>query len=86
MRLLPGAHGTYTLYLISDYRVIDISSEDFPGIFSAEQGFSGPRPNTKSHPNLRLDKTMVSVPKVVPGDMVFWHCVCLARLPEHGSG
>jgi hypothetical protein len=36
------------------------------------------------HPHLRLDKTMTSVPKVNPGDMVFWHCVSKissSRLP-----
>ncbi|GJE92712.1 DUF1479 domain-containing protein [Phanerochaete sordida] len=52
----------------------DITSEDFPGIYALDKGFSGPRPNTQTHPHLRLDKTMVSVPKVDPGDMVFWHC------------
>ncbi|EKM54672.1 uncharacterized protein PHACADRAFT_258661 [Phanerochaete carnosa HHB-10118-sp] len=52
----------------------DITSEDFPGIYSLDKGYSGPRPKTETHPHLRLDKTMVSVPKVKPGDMVFWHC------------
>lgn len=53
----------------------DISNPDFPGIYSLGEAFTGPRPNTKTHPHLRLDETMVSVPKVYPGDMVFWHCV-----------
>ncbi|KAF9268460.1 DUF1479-domain-containing protein [Marasmius fiardii PR-910] len=30
--------------------------------------------NTTTHPHLRLDKTMVSLPKVEPGDQVYWHC------------
>ena len=38
-------------------------------------GYTGPRPTPKLHPHLRLEETMTSVPKVVPGDMVFWHCV-----------
>jgi len=54
--------------------VYDTSHPDFPGIYSQGPGFTGPRPNTSSHPHLRLDDTMVSVPKVYPGDMVFWHC------------
>ena len=53
----------------------DISSPDFPGIYSIGRGFAGPRPNTETHPHMKLDQTMVSVPKVFPGDMVFWHCV-----------
>ncbi|GBE88545.1 DUF1479-domain-containing protein [Sparassis latifolia] len=52
----------------------DITSSDFPGVYSTGSGFRGPWPNTKTHPHLRLDETMVSVPKVNPGDMVFWHC------------
>ena len=53
----------------------DISDPEFHGIYSFGEAFIGPRPNTKTHPHLRLDDTMVSVPKVYPGDMVFWHCV-----------
>lgn len=26
------------------------------------------------HPHLELDKTMVHVPKIAPGDYVAWHC------------
>ncbi|PIL29830.1 hypothetical protein GSI_08037 [Ganoderma sinense ZZ0214-1] len=51
----------------------DSMSPDFHGIYSYGKAFVGPRPNTKTHPHLRLDETMVSVPKVYPGDMVFWH-------------
>ncbi len=56
-------------------RSADISNPDFPGIYSFGEAFIGPRPNTATHPHLKLDETMVSVPKVYPGDMVFWHCV-----------
>lgn len=30
--------------------------------------------NTETHPHLELDTTMVSMPKVEPGDYVAWHC------------
>lgn len=53
----------------------DISTAEFPGIVKMEKGFSGPRPTPASHPHLNLEETMTSVPKVKPGDMVFWHCV-----------
>ncbi|THH30269.1 hypothetical protein EUX98_g3936 [Antrodiella citrinella] len=52
----------------------DISDPDFPGIYSIGKGFAGPRPNAETHPHMKLNDTMVSVPKVYPGDMVFWHC------------
>ncbi|KAJ3528321.1 hypothetical protein NM688_g8015 [Phlebia brevispora] len=52
----------------------DISYADFPGIFSIGAAFTGPRPTPESHPHLRLERAMISVPKVNAGDMVFWHC------------
>lgn len=30
--------------------------------------------NSSSHPELALEKIMVSIPKVEPGDLVLWHC------------
>ena len=52
----------------------DISSTDFPGISLSGGRYVGPMPNQFLHPHLRLDQTMISVPKVYPGDAVFWHC------------
>ncbi|KIJ14412.1 hypothetical protein PAXINDRAFT_100134 [Paxillus involutus ATCC 200175] len=52
----------------------DISTPDFPGIRSQGTGFEGPMPTPDLHPHMRLEETMTSVPKVNPGDMVFWHC------------
>ncbi|TCD66348.1 hypothetical protein EIP91_001452 [Steccherinum ochraceum] len=36
----------------------DISSPDFPGIYSIGKGFAGPRPNTGTHPHMRLNDAM----------------------------
>ncbi|PPQ86996.1 hypothetical protein CVT26_005465, partial [Gymnopilus dilepis] len=52
----------------------DITTSSFPGIRPHEGGYYGPRPTPALHPNLRLEQTMLSVPRVKPGDMVFWHC------------
>ena len=66
MLLQPADHGEL---------LIDLSDPNFHGIYSFGDAFVGPRPNTTNHPHLKLDETMVSMPKVYPGDMVFWHCV-----------
>ncbi|RPA93302.1 DUF1479-domain-containing protein [Choiromyces venosus 120613-1] len=42
----------------------------FPNSF---QGASQEYNNT-THPHLRLDETMTHVPRIAPGDYVFWHC------------
>lgn len=30
--------------------------------------------DSTTHPHLRLDRTMTSIPRVEPGDMALWHC------------
>ena len=65
---------------------IDISTPDFPGIsrHPNDGGYSSLLLTPESHPHLRLDECMVSVPKVKPGDTVFWHCdVVHAAEKEH---
>ncbi|KAF9048815.1 DUF1479-domain-containing protein [Panaeolus papilionaceus] len=52
----------------------DISTPEFHGIYPRDGGYAGPRPTSDTHPNMRLGETMISVPKVNPGDAVFWHC------------
>ena len=52
----------------------DLSTPEFPGIYPRDGGFAGPNPTPELHPHLQLDTTMTSIPKVYPGDAVFWHC------------
>ncbi|KAF8886070.1 DUF1479-domain-containing protein [Gymnopilus junonius] len=64
----------------------DISAPDFPGIIPRDGGFIGPRPKPELHPNLRLEENMTSVPKVHPGDAVFWHCDVIHAVEEEHTG
>lgn len=52
----------------------DLSNPHFPGIHARDGGYIGPRPTPELHPNMRLETSVVSIPKVNPGDAVFWHC------------
>jgi len=45
-----------------------------------EKLFYGPLLFNETHPHMKLEDTMVSVPRVEPGDMVFWHCVRDSRI------
>ena len=68
---------------------IDISTPDFPGLHAvAGGGYRSLRPTPASHPHLRLEECMTSIPKVNPGDAVFWHCDVIHAIEiEHtGSG
>ncbi|KAJ6460247.1 hypothetical protein C8R45DRAFT_1180344 [Mycena sanguinolenta] len=64
----------------------DMSTPDFPGIFTRDNGFWGLRPTTELHPHLLLDATMTSVPAVDPGDTVFWHCDIVHSVEQEHTG
>ncbi|KAI0084900.1 DUF1479-domain-containing protein [Irpex rosettiformis] len=64
----------------------DISDADFPGIYAQGDLFLGPAPNPFTHPHLQLEKTMISVPTVRPGDMVFWHCDLIHAVETEHKG
>ncbi|KAJ3505316.1 hypothetical protein NLJ89_g7485 [Agrocybe chaxingu] len=49
---------------------VDLDSSAFPGSSIGKTQ----ELNEKTHPHLRLGKTMVSIPRVEPGDQVYWHC------------
>jgi len=67
----------------------DASTSDFPGITQNETDgrIYGPQPTDGEHPHLRLNQVMVSMPRVEPGDMVFWHCDVIhsVELEHHGK-
>ncbi|KAL2812731.1 hypothetical protein BJX63DRAFT_443355 [Aspergillus granulosus] len=49
----------------------DDSQPTFPG---AEPGSAQLKPTTALHPHLALERSIVGIPPVRPGDYVFWHC------------
>ncbi|KAG8897338.1 hypothetical protein FRC01_011376 [Tulasnella sp. 417] len=58
-------------YLSAHSWTIDVESTNFPNSFMA----GAQELNDLTHPHLRLDDGgIVSVKKVEPGDMVYWHC------------
>ncbi|KAF8896652.1 DUF1479-domain-containing protein [Infundibulicybe gibba] len=59
---------------------------NFPGILPRDGGYTGPRPTPALHPHLRLAEAMTSVPKVNPGDTVFWHCDVVHSVEEEHTG
>ncbi|KAG6914833.1 hypothetical protein DXG01_015054 [Tephrocybe rancida] len=73
-------------YLRAESWELDISSPEFPGILPQDGGYVGPMPTPELHPHLELDKTMTSVPKVYPGDTVFWHGDVIHAVEEEHTG
>jgi len=61
---------------------LDLDSSDFPGsVQAAAQEY-----NTETHPQLELQDTMLSIPKVEPGDYVAWHCDSIHAVDAEHKG
>jgi len=63
---------------------VDLSSSMFPGSGMGK----GQELNERTHPHLKLDKTMIPIPLVEPGDQVYWHCdvVHAVEYQHRGAG
>ncbi|KAG9016177.1 hypothetical protein FRB93_011651 [Tulasnella sp. JGI-2019a] len=74
-------------YLDASNWVFDISKPDITGIYITPQGhFTGVAPTDEVHPHLRLETAILSVPRVQPGDMVFWHVDVIHSVEQYHSG
>ncbi|KAJ7108865.1 hypothetical protein C8R43DRAFT_905213 [Mycena crocata] len=65
-----------------DWNELDLDGTSFVGSgLGAGMEFS-----EETHPHLRLKKTMTSVPRVEPGDQVYWHCDMIHAVEGHHGG
>ncbi|KAJ7763592.1 hypothetical protein DFH07DRAFT_738613 [Mycena maculata] len=65
----------------------DWNELDLDGTAFAGSGLgTGMEFNDATHPHLRLDKTMVSMPRVEPGDQVYWHCDMIHAVEGYHGG
>lgn len=75
LRLVPELKCATAYQMLRPYFVLDERFNDtaplFPGANPGNLQFF---PTTKLHPHLLLEKSMVGIPPVKPGDYVFWHC------------
>lgn len=61
---------------------LNLDTSDFPGsVQAAAQEY-----NTDTHPHLELQDTMLSIPKVEPGDYVAWHCDTIHAVDAEHKG
>ncbi|KAJ7698986.1 hypothetical protein B0H17DRAFT_1049881 [Mycena rosella] len=65
-----------------DWNELDLDRTGFAG---SGMG-TGLELNDTTHPHLRLEKTMVSMPRVEPGDQVYWHCDMIHAVEGYHGG
>ncbi|KAM5537853.1 hypothetical protein V8D89_008495 [Ganoderma adspersum] len=70
--------------LQADAWVLDLENPEFPGSTPGKTQAITPA----THPHLRIDKTVVSIPRVNPGDQVYWHTdlVHAVEADHNGAG
>ena len=61
---------------------LDLNSSDFPGSTPA----NGQAVLPETHPHLRVEKTVVSIPRVEPGDQVYWHTDIVHAVESEHNG
>jgi hypothetical protein len=75
LRLVPELKLSTAYQLLRPYFILNETFDDvtplFPGATPGSLQFF---PTQKLHPHLALEKSMVGIPPVKPGDYVFWHC------------
>ncbi|KAL8733008.1 MAG: hypothetical protein Q9166_002406 [cf. Caloplaca sp. 2 TL-2023] len=63
---------------VDDPRYLDVGNwtleDPVTSVLQGAVPANGQELNTNLHPHLRLDDTMIHMPKVRPGDYVAWHC------------
>lgn len=89
LRLLPSLKLTMAYIMLRPFfsydeeERFDPTQPTFPG---ATPGGGQFFPTEKFHPHLRLDKTIISVSKVRPGDYMFWHCDLVHEVESSHNG
>ncbi|CAE7087068.1 unnamed protein product [Rhizoctonia solani] len=75
----------------SNWKIDVAGSPNFEGVrrqldSGGNESFKSIFLNNESHPHLKLDHSVTSVPKVKPGDMVFWHCDLIHAVESENNG
>lgn len=87
LRLVPELKLATAYQLLRPFFILDEKFDDvtplFPGASPGELQFF---PSEKLHPHLLMEKSMVGIPPVKPGDYVFWHCDLIHEVDKFHPG
>ncbi|KAJ9667263.1 hypothetical protein H2201_002464 [Coniosporium apollinis] len=86
LRLLPSLQMSMAYIMLRPFFLqekLDVTQSTFPG---ASPGNGQLYPTAKFHPHLQLDKSVISVPKVRPGDYMFWHADLVHEVEDQHNG
>ncbi|OSC96782.1 DUF1479-domain-containing protein [Trametes coccinea BRFM310] len=80
--LLAGISRPSDIPLNADAWVLDLDDPTFPGSTPGKTQAVTP----ETHPHLRIEQTIVSIPRVDPGDQVYWHTDVIHAVERDHNG
>ncbi|KAH8896851.1 DUF1479-domain-containing protein [Thozetella sp. PMI_491] len=87
LRLVPELKLSTAYQLLRPYFILNETFDDttplFPGATPGRLQFL---PTNELHPHLLMQKSMVGIPPVKPGDYVFWHCDLIHEVDKFHPG
>lgn len=86
LRLLPHLKASVAYIMLRPFfhtGEFDDSLPTFPGATPRNTQFF---PTTEHHPHLDLERAVVGIPPVRPGDYVFWHCDLVHGVDQMNQG
>lgn len=87
LRLIPELKLCTAYQLLRPYFILgeqfDNETPLFPGATPGSLQFM---PTKELHPHMMMEKTMVGIPPVKPGDYVFWHCDLVHEVDKFHPG
>lgn len=74
LRLLPSLKASVAYLMLRPLFTNDEFDDSLPTFPGATPGQTQFFPTAEHHPHLDINRTLVGIPPVRPGDYVFWHC------------
>ncbi|KAF2708345.1 DUF1479-domain-containing protein [Pleomassaria siparia CBS 279.74] len=86
LRVLPNLKASVAYMMLQPLfhsGQFDDTQPTFPGAIPGSTQF---RPTTEFHPHLALEKSVIGIPPVRPGDYVYWHCDLIHEVDKFNFG
>ncbi|KAF2636398.1 DUF1479-domain-containing protein [Massarina eburnea CBS 473.64] len=86
LRLLPNLKTSVAYVMLRPLFESDDFDDTQPTFPGSEPGRTLFRPTTDLHPHLAMEKSIIGIPPVRPGDYVFWHCDLIHEVDRFHPG
>ncbi|KAL5385987.1 hypothetical protein DPSP01_004423 [Paraphaeosphaeria sporulosa] len=86
LRLLPSLKASVAYMMLRPLFENDVYDDTQPTFPGATPGLTQFKPTTELHPHLLMEKSIVGIPPVRPGDYAFWHCDLVHEVDKYHPG